>query len=164
MVARQWLFAGITFLHDLFTAFWVGGLLTLGLTVVPVSRKILPTKKHALRLMDAIQARLRVFVYVSMGGLAITGMLLSRRNPAYGAPFAFRGGASTLLSIKHLLMLAMVVVALVRSLWKGDEDQSRRERVQKIKMILLYVNMLLGIAVLAVTALGVAATGGAPGA
>jgi putative copper export protein len=37
--AQQIVFALITFLHDLFTAAWIGGLITLGLSVWPAPRK-----------------------------------------------------------------------------------------------------------------------------
>jgi len=34
-------FAIVTFLHDLFTAVWIGGVITLGITVLPSAKKVL---------------------------------------------------------------------------------------------------------------------------
>ncbi len=41
MPEKTIVFALITFLHDLFTAVWIGGLITLGLTVLPSVKKSL---------------------------------------------------------------------------------------------------------------------------
>ncbi len=41
MSAQTIIFALVTFLHDLFTAVWIGGLITLGLTVMPSVKKVL---------------------------------------------------------------------------------------------------------------------------
>ena len=38
MAPQQVAFALVTFLHDLFTAVWVGGLIALGLVVLPAAR------------------------------------------------------------------------------------------------------------------------------
>jgi len=162
MMPKQLIYAAITFAHDLFTALWIGGLLTLGLTVLPVSRKVIGNKQDTVRLMDAIQSRLRWLVYASILALAVTGALLARRSPEYGTPFSFDSQASALLSLKHLLVIAMVAIALARSVLIGRKSL-KRAMAERVKMVLLYINMLLGIAVLAVTALGVAATSGAPG-
>ncbi len=104
----------LSFLHDLFTALWVGGLLTLALTVMPVVRKVME-KEQAKPLMNAIQARLSRFVYVSMVGLAITGILLSKRNEGFSRLFMFGTPFQAVLSIKHALMFVMVALAVGRS-------------------------------------------------
>lgn len=39
MPTKTIVFGLITFLHDLFTAAWIGGLITLGLTVMPSVKK-----------------------------------------------------------------------------------------------------------------------------
>jgi putative copper export protein len=44
----------VTFLHDLFTAIWIGGLIVLGVTVLPVIRK---QKQQTKELSKNIQKR-----------------------------------------------------------------------------------------------------------
>ena len=65
----------------------------------------------------AVQARLSRFAWVSIVGLAVTGMLMARRSPAFGGIFSFANPYAAVLSIKHILVLLMIVLALYRSLF-----------------------------------------------
>lgn len=51
-------------------------MITLGFTVLPSARKLLGSGPQAKKLMDAIQERLSVLVYVGVMGLPVTGGLL----------------------------------------------------------------------------------------
>jgi putative copper export protein len=149
---KQVIFGIVTFLHDLFTAGWIGGLLTLGLAVLPTARRLYGRGPEAVRLMDALQQRLRWVVYASIVGLAVTGLLLARRNPAFGGLFSFANAYSAALTAKHLLSAAMVVVALVRSIALAPGRAAQTPGNQRRKVMLLIVNMVLGVLVLAATA------------
>ena len=105
----------ITFLHDLFTVVWVGGMLTLALVVLPVARTALGPGPQVQRLMSAIHARLRWFVYASIAGLAVTGVMLAQRSDAFGGFFTWGDGYGVALSLKHVAVILMAVVALTRS-------------------------------------------------
>ena len=94
----------VTFLHDLFTAVWIGGLITLGLTVLPSVKKSLEKGPQTKKVMDTIQKRHRVWVYVSMIGLVLTGLLQANRFPAFDGLFSFGNTNSTVLAIKHILV------------------------------------------------------------
>jgi putative copper export protein len=149
MATRQVAFALITFLHDLFTVAWIGGLLTLTLSVVPAARKTLAAPDTQ-RLLDAIQRRLSAVVYVSIVGLAATGMLLSRRSPRFAGLFSFGTPYAAALSVKHLLIVAMIAIALGRSLLLPRLRKTAPERA-RWSMGLLLANLALGIVVLLVT-------------
>ena len=71
MSAQTIVFGLVTFLHDLFTAVWIGGLIALGLTVMPSVKKVLGKGPQTKKLMDAIQKRHSVWVYVSLVGLVL---------------------------------------------------------------------------------------------
>jgi uncharacterized membrane protein len=105
----------ITFLHDLFTVVWVGGMLTLALVVLPVARTALGPGPQVQRLMGAIHARLRWFVYASIAGLAVTGVMLAQRSDAFGGFFTWGDGYGVALSLKHAVVILMAVVAITRS-------------------------------------------------
>ncbi|MHB0858310.1 MAG: CopD family protein [Anaerolineae bacterium] len=153
--------AVIVVLHNLFTAAWVGGLLALGLAVMPAAREVLGMGPGLKKLMDAVQRRLRVLVYVSIVGLWLTGILLAQRATGTPGLFTFASPYAVLLSIKHLLVLAMVVVALVRSIGLKRGEARLGARGQKAGAALLYLNMVLGVAVVAVTGfLGPLSAGG----
>ncbi len=119
MPTKTIVFALITFLHDLFTAVWIGGLITLGLTVLPSVKKVLGKGPQTKKLMDTIQKRHSVWVYVSMIGLVLTGLLQANRSPAFQGLFSFGNTYSTVLTIKHILVVAMIAIALYRSLVLG---------------------------------------------
>jgi len=145
---KQVVFAMVTFLHDLFTAVWIGGLITLGLTIFPAARRTLGKGPQMKGLMDAIQKRLSVLVYVSIVGLVLTGVLLGSRAPASNGLFRFGNAYSTLLTFKHLVVVAMIGITLYRSLvlgrWRGPTTPSE----EKLSAGLLFVNVALGVVVL----------------
>ena len=125
MPAKPIVLALVTFFHDLFTVAWLGGLFTLALVVLPTALGVWGRGPETRRLMDGIQRRLSPIVYVSIVGLAITGALLARRNPAYGGLLSFANPYTTIVSIKHLLMLAMAAAV-------HDADRLLREQVAEI--------------------------------
>jgi len=145
----------VLFLHNLFTVVWVGGLITLGVVILPVTSKTLGKGAKTKELIDNIQNRLSVFVYVSMVGLFGTGMLLANRASQFEGLFSFANGYSTVLAIKHIAVALMVVLALGRRFvlkQRGDKLQPRR---RKFGLGLLYANVFLGIAVLLLSAMSV---------
>jgi len=109
--------AVIIFFHDLFTVTWVGGLITLGVIVVPTARKTLGRGPEMQRLMSAIQGRLRWFVWASVAGLVLTGILLSRRSEEFQGFFSWGDTYSVALTLKHVAVLVMIAAALARSLF-----------------------------------------------
>lgn len=162
MPGKQIVFAIVTFLHDLFTAVWIGGLITLGFTVLPSAKKVLGMGPQTKKLMDAIQKRLSVLVYVSIVGLALTGMLQANRNPAFQGLFSFGNSYSTVLTFKHILVLVMVAVALYRNLVLGRRSGPSTPSQEKLSAGLLFLNIILGVVVLLLTGFSVAFSIGPP--
>ncbi len=149
-------FAIITFLHDLFTAVWIGGLITLGLTVLPSAKKVLGKGPEMKKLMDAIQKRLSVMVYVSIVGLLLTGLLQANRAKDFQGLFSFANTYSIFLSLKHVLVLAMIAITLYRSLVLGRRTGPSTPAQEKLSVTLLLLNMVLGVAVLLHSGFGAA--------
>lgn len=164
MATQQVVFTLVTFLHDLFTVVWIGGLFTLILTVLPAAKKVWGPGPQVKQLLDAIQKRLSPLVYGSIVGLALTGLLLARRNPAFGGLFSFANPYAAGLAAKHLLMLAMVAVTLVRSVALRPRGRPRTPRQEKLSLALLLVNGALGLVVLFLSALTAALAAGPPAA
>jgi len=141
-------FAMVTFLHDLFTAVWVGGLITMGIVILPAARQTLGKGPHMKELMDTIQRRLSVLVYVSIVVLVLTGLLMSNRSPAFQGLFSLGNAYSMALTLKHILVLLMVAVALVRSLGLGRRQGPQPPSREKLSAGLLFLNIALSILVL----------------
>ena len=162
MAPKQLVFAIVTFLHDLFTAVWIGGLITLGATVLPSARKVLGQSPQTKALMDAIQKRLSVWVYVSIVGLLVTGILLSNRSPGFQGLFQIGSPYATALAVKHVLVLAMIAIALYRSLVLGRRGPPPTPSREKLSAGLLVANLVLGVGVLFVTGLTAALAAAPP--
>jgi putative copper export protein len=141
-------FAIVVFLHDLFTAAWIGGLITLALIVLPSARQVLGKGPQTKDLLATIQGRLSVVVYISIAGLLITGMLQAQRNAAFEGLFSFGNAYSVALSLKHIVVVAMVGIALFRSLVLRRLRGPLKPGQERLSMGLLLLNVVLGIAVL----------------
>jgi uncharacterized membrane protein len=133
MPPQQIQFALVTFLHDLFTVVWIGGLLTLGLIVLPSTRAVLGTGPEAKKLMNTVQERLSPLVHVSIVGLIVTGLLLSRRSPDFKGLFDLGSVYASVLSVKHLLVVLMIGISLYRSLVLGRKSAPSSPRQEKLK-------------------------------
>lgn len=162
MTSKQIVFALVTFLHDLFTAVWVGGLIALGLAVLPAAKEVLGTGPGTKRLTQLIQKRLSVLVYVSIVGLLVTGAFQANRSPAFQGLFSFGNSYSTTLALKHLLVLAMIAVALVRSLVLGRASGPSTPAREKLNATLLLLNIALGVLILLATGFAAALSSGTP--
>jgi len=159
MSTKTIVFALITFLHDLFTAVWIGGLITLGLTVMPATKKVLGKGPQTKKLMDAIQKRHSVWIYISLTGLVITGLLQSNRSPEFLGLFSFGNAYSAILAAKHILVLAMIAIALYRSLALRNTSTAAQE---KLKVTLLMLNIIFGITILLLSGFTAALSSGVP--
>ena len=162
MPTQTIVFALITFLHDLFTAVWIGGLITLGLTVMPSVKKVLGKGPQTKKLMDTIQKRNSALVYVSMIGLVLTGLLQANRSPAFDGLLSFGNTYSTVLAIKHILVVVMIAIALYRSLVLGRKEGASTPSQEKLKAGLLMINIVLGIAILLLSGFTAALSSGIP--
>jgi len=159
---QQIVFGIIRALHDLFTAMWIGGLLTTALSFMPVFKESRDKIKGLVVLLDGYQRKLANYVLISIVGLWITGLLLSKQSPAYSGFMNFSTTSNALLSIKHILIFVMIIIGLYRRFVLGSKLKSFSERKlksfseqqQKTYGILLMVNALLGVVVLFLSGIG----------
>lgn len=143
----------VKFLHDLFTAVWVGGLLLMTLTLLPALKLTFGHSAESEKVMDAVMRKQGKWVIISIIGLVATGILLTRSSGQTTGLMRFNSLFATLLSIKHLLMGAMVVIALTRFIrYRKLETQPSMLR-KKTSILLLYINAFLGVTVLLLSAL-----------
>ncbi len=141
----------INFLHNVFTALWIGGMLTLAFTVLPAMRKVLGKSKETQALNSMIKKKLSLLTYISIIGLIITGLLMSNKAVLSGLStgfLSFGNEYSILMSIKHLLYLVMIFLSLFRSQIVDRVKKFTPEQKQKLNMLTLLLNILAGLAVL----------------
>jgi putative copper export protein len=141
----------IRFLHDLFTAIWIGGLVLMVLVIIPALHKNLKMKE-AKTAINHIQNRLQVLAIISMIMLAITGILLSNRSPLFTGLFSFGSKYMTVLSIKHILMFVMVFLALLRLGLIKKNQKAANQKLEKVSVLVLILNAVSGVVVLFLSA------------
>ncbi len=148
MNAQMIVFGIVTFLHDLFTAVWIGGLIAMGITTLPSIKQVLGKNPQTRKLMDTIQKRQSVLVYISIVGLIVTGLLQARRAPSFAGLFSFSTAYSAVLALKHILVLGMILIALYRNLVLGRIKGPLTSAQEKLSGSLLMANIIFGIIVL----------------
>ncbi len=145
----------ISFLHATFTALWIGGMLALAFSVLPAIKKILGKSKETKALIALIKKKLSLLTYISMAGLIITGLFMSRQaqmSGLYTGFLSFGTEYSTLLSIKHILYFVMIFLSVFRSLIVDRVKKFTPKQNQTLNMLTLMLNILTGLAVLFLSA------------
>jgi uncharacterized membrane protein len=151
-------------LHMLATVVWIGGLATLVLLVLPLSRRYLPASDYA-NLIGQIHRRLDPLAWMSLVILVGTGLFQMSANPNYQGFITIANRWSAAILLKHLVFLGMVGVsayltwgvlpALQRLALKrvAGQDASTAGQWHRREVFLLRLNFALGIVVLGLTAL-----------
>ena len=98
--------------------------------------------------INGIQDRIRPFALVSMAGLALTGLLLGKSSKSFTGLMDFGTPYMTSLSIKHILLVVMVVLALVRLSINKRVKVEKKPELQKTSAAILALNALLSVVVL----------------
>lgn len=136
------------FLHNVFTVVWVGGVIMIALTLLPAARQAIGNGPQLRALMNAVLQRQRVWVYISIAGLFITGLIQARAEAAFEGLFRFDTAYAGLTSVKHLLTFAMVAIALFRSLVLGRRGSAATTEQSRRSVQLIYINAVLGVLIL----------------
>jgi uncharacterized membrane protein len=142
------IFGLIRSLHNVFTALWVGGLLTTAITFMPVYKKSNSQPNGNKPFLIKYQKNLRIVAVISIIGLWITGLLLGKQSPAYTGFMQFGSLYEVLVSIKHVLIFLMIIIGFYRGFILGAKIEQFTPKDMKTYGLLLMVNTLLGIAVL----------------
>jgi len=141
----------INFLHDLFTSIWIGGMIALTFAVYPSIRKILGKSEETEAMNASIKKKLSFLVYISIIGLLITGILMSRQAIGLGLTtgfLSFTTEYAMLLSIKHILYFIMIFLSIFRSQIVDRVRKFTPQMKMRLNMMTLVLNILSGLAVL----------------
>lgn len=139
--------------HNIFTSIWVGGMLAMVISVLPTIRKEIKDPDAQGRVMDRILALQSRWVYLGIFVLFVTGVLMTRLSGQSNGLFDFSNPYSTILSIKHILVILMTLIAVIRSTLFRKAASSKDKGKKKASMALLLVNTLLGLAILVLSSM-----------
>jgi uncharacterized membrane protein len=159
-----WALSLIYWLHMLATVAWIGGLAALSLVILPAARQALDDAGYA-RLLSAVQRRLDPLGWISLLVLVGTGLFQMSASPNYVGFLGFGNRWAIAILVKHLVFFGMTGVSayltwglmpkLGRIALRQAHGQPVPEaaRLQRLEISLLRLNLTLGLAVLALTAL-----------
>ena len=157
-------------LHMLATVVWLGGLAALSILVLPSARGTLEIGAYS-RLLEGIQRRLDPLGWLCLAVLVGTGLFQMSANPNYQGFLAINNRWAVAILTKHVLFFAMtassayltwgILPALRRAAMRharrqsgaANEADAEMQRLQRREALLLRLNLLLGVVILALTAL-----------
>ena len=160
----EWALLLSFWLHMLATVLWLGGLAAFVLLMLPGMRRSLEAK-HFADWLRATNRRLDSIGWISLALLTATGLIQMSANPNYDGLFIVNNGWALAICLKHIAFGGMLVVsaystwglspalqraALLRAT-VGDEGQEAPLLARLQRLIAL--NLILGVVVLAFTAL-----------
>ncbi len=148
MTAKIIVFALVSFFHNLFTAIWMGGLIVTALAFMPSVKAVLGASPQTKKVMIAFQKRQSTWVYISIAGLILTGLMMTNRSPEFEQLFGFGNPYMAALSIKHILVLVMIGITLYRSLVLGRVQGLSSKQKEMLNAKLLFANVVLAFSVL----------------
>jgi uncharacterized membrane protein len=156
--------------HMLATILWIGGLAALVLIVLPAARQALESGPYA-AFLERLQRRLDPLAWFSLVLLIATGMFQMSASPQYEGFLSVTSAWAAAILLKHLFFFAMIGVsaymtwgvlpalrrmALIQSRSKVVDEQEL-SRLQRREALLVRLNLVLGVIVLAFTAIARAA-------
>ena len=151
-------------IHMLATVVWIGGLAALSILVMPAARQTLDSTAYA-AFLGSLQRRIDPLGWLSLIFLVATGMFQMSANPNYAGFLTISNSWALAILLKHLVFLGMVAISayitwgLLPRLQRialrqahGQEVPESQE-LQNRELWLMRTNLILGIVVLALTAL-----------
>jgi uncharacterized membrane protein len=158
--------SAMNWLHLLATVAWIGGVFINVLVLSPAAKESLEPPMM-MRLWGGLMKRFQKMVYVSMAIFIGTGIVMMFMNSAYGDTFDFGDTWTLFLVIKHVLVLFLIIVGiymfqsvfpkLKKLAAKGPSPELGK--AEKRQRVVATISLILGILILAATAVNGAISG-----
>jgi len=153
------------FFHLIATVVWIGGLVILTVLVWPETRRLLAESPGTYILLNRLRKRFLPLTNLSLAVLIVTGLFQMTANPNYEGVLQFANDWSRAILLKHIAIGGMVICGVALQFWvapaleraslladrqKGDPVEW--ERLHRLEVRLTWINVALGVLVLAFTA------------
>ena len=126
----------------------MGGLIVTVISYIPAVKDALGTGPQVKKVLTAFQKRQSAWVYISMVGLILTGLMMSNRNSEFEHLFGFSNVYSIALSIKHILIVLMISITLYRSLILSNPRKVMTPEKENLSFRLLILSVCIAVIVL----------------
>lgn len=137
------------YLHIIFAAFWIGGMLFLPLILLP-SIKINPERTH---LLFHTGIKFRFYGWIALIGLILTGIAsIYFKSLPFNVEFLTSNPLGNLLGIKLLLFCAMIAISGLHDFYIGTKtiEQIQQNKTKNIKQLARWsgrVNLLIALSI-----------------
>jgi uncharacterized membrane protein len=153
------------FFHLIATVVWVGGLVILTVLVWPETRRILADSPALYRFLTRLRQRFFPLSNLSLAVLIVTGLFQMTADPNYEGMLSFSNDWSRAILLKHIAIIGMVIAGLALQFWvapalerasllleREQGDPAAWARLRRYEVRLTWINVGLGLLVLAFTA------------
>jgi len=149
----------LKWIHLMATVAWIGGMFTNVLIYIPSIGKTLEPMLAG-KLMAAVMKRFRILVYISMTVFLISGIMMGSLHLDSGSLVSSKNLMVVVLIFKVPLYILMVILAILAfeviaprvARIAADGPSPRLQRAQRSQKILAMTGFLLGMLVLALSA------------
>ena len=153
---RELILALSYWLHLISTVVWIGGIIFILFIAIPSSKQVMGSDSG--KLMGEISKRFTPLANYSILLLVVTGILLSGLNKQFTGIGNFGNNWTLVLTLKHILVLAMIVIHFYRGLLLipkigKTELSTEKKTLLKMSLNLVKVNFFFGIMVLLLSAI-----------
>jgi uncharacterized membrane protein len=153
------------FFHLVATVVWIGGLVTLVILVWPQARRVLEDSPALYALLTRLRQRFAPMTNLSLAVLVVTGLIQMTADSNYDGVLQFTNDWSRVILLKHIAIGGMFICGLALHYWvtpalerasllaqRGKGDASEWARLRRREVRLTWLNVSLGLLVLALTA------------
>ena len=163
----DWALTLAYWLHMLATVAWIGGLVTLSVLVLPAAQRTLEAGAYA-ELLGQVRRRLDPLGWISLLVLTGTGLFQMSASPNYEGFLSVNNRWAAAILVKHIVFLGIILLSayltwglmprLQRAAWRqaGGRPQAELTELaglQRQEERLMRINLVLGVLVLALTAI-----------
>jgi len=150
------------------TVVWIGSLAAISLLILPVARRTLDARAFS-AFLGGLQQRLDPLAWLSLVVLLGTGMFQMSASPHYSGFLAIRGQWAIAILTKHVVFLGMMALSayvtwgLLPELRRvalrqaSGQNVPEAEKLLQREISLMRLNLILGVIILALTAIARAA-------
>lgn len=153
------------FFHLVATVVWIGGLVITSLLVWPEARRTLAESPGLYGFLTRLRKRFAPMSNLALAVLIVTGLTQMSLDDQYDGLLTFDNQWSQVMLVKHGVIALMVVVGLVLQygvvpalerasllVERGKGDPAQYASLRRREVRLTWVNTLLGVGVLALSA------------
>lgn len=153
------------FFHLTATAIWIGGLLVTSILVWPEMRRVLENSPALYSLLTRLRKRFYPISNICLAVLIVTGLFQMTADTNYDGLMTFNNEWSRVMLIKHITIVLMaltgwllqygIVPSLERTtllLERNKGDQAEWTKLRHREIRLTWINVLLGLVILGLSA------------